>query len=128
MSKPAYKKHFDNYKTYINGQFIDKFGKSYDTVNSVGSTWRITYPYSHAAEEFLVFQSTLFIKLFCHYYNEESNIRSLNKLVYSMAQYLSSYTSRGIRTPDQTIVTQDLAARLMPKRYRYMHPQTQFTK
>lgn len=88
---------FLKYKVHILEKFLDKFGKSYDSVESLRDRWFHEYKYTADAEQFLIDESKLYLRL-CPHYRE---IKFLNALTTHMAEYLSEYTMKYTEYPDK---------------------------
>ena len=83
-------KEFLEYKVYILDKFLDKFGKSYDNVETLRDRWFHEYAYTADREEFLIQISKLYLRIF----PKTRDLKFLNALTNHMADYLSEYTMR----------------------------------
>ena len=83
-------KEFLEYKVYILDKFLDKFGKSYDNVETLRDRWFHEYAYTADREEFLIQTSKLYLRIF----PKTRDLKFLNALTNHMADYLSEYTMR----------------------------------
>ncbi len=81
---------FLTYKNYILEKFLEKFGKSYDNVETLRDRWFHEYAYTADREEFLVQASKLYLRIF----PKTRDLKFLNALTNHMADYLSEYTMR----------------------------------
>ena len=88
---------FLKYKEYILTKFLEKFGKSYDNVENLRDRWFHEYRYTADAEQFLIDESRLYLRLCPH----ATEIKFLNTLTNHMADYLSEYTMRYMEYPDK---------------------------
>ena len=90
---------FLKYKPYIIGCMLEKFGKSYDNVESLRDRWFHLYAYSQDIEKFLILKSQDYL------YTRVStrDLKFLRALVKYMADYLSEYTMRKVQTEDKDI-------------------------
>ena len=78
-------KEFLEYKVYILDKFLDKFGKSYDNVETLRDRWFHEYAYTADREEFLIQTSKLYLRIF----PKTRDLKFLNALTNHMADYLS---------------------------------------
>lgn len=89
-------KAFGLFTRFITEQFVEKFGKSYMTVENVGNKWRTQVDYSIEAEHFLIEKSKLFLRMLDTKDSDNLNPQFLCSVIKSMADYLSKYTMRAL--------------------------------
>ena len=107
QTSPAVHKALNNYINFINNKAIEKYGKSYMTVENTGNKWRGEIEYSIEIEEYLFTQSKLFIDMLDPRDSKSSNPQFLKPLVHEMSDYLSRYIKRG-RTTNRNNVTKEI--------------------
>lgn len=88
----ASQKTFSAYAKYITEEFLEKYGASYTTSESVKNSWRYKTPYSKEIEDFLIFKSKMFIRLLDSRDSNSTNPEFLKALITLIADYLSAYT------------------------------------
>ncbi len=88
----AAQKTFSTYTKYITEEFLDKYGASYSTVESIKNTWRHKTPYNKEVEDFLIFKSKMFIRLLDTRDSNSTNPEFLKALINLISDYLSAYT------------------------------------
>lgn len=88
----AAQKVFSNYTQYISKLVIDKYGPSYTTQQDIRNRWRNLIPYSIGIEDFLIFQTKMYIRFLDSRDPNSTNPQFLESLVKLMADYLSAYT------------------------------------
>lgn len=84
------KRIFAEYTQYITKKFLDKYGTSYANAESVRNYWRDTAQYSPEIENFLVFETKVFIRIFA----PTNNTWALHKLITGISDYLSAYVKK----------------------------------
>lgn len=88
----AAQKTFSAYTKYITEEFLEKYGTSYSTAESVKNTWRHKTPYNKEVEDFLIFKSKMFIRLLDTRDSNSTNPEFLKALIDLISDYLSAYT------------------------------------
>lgn len=88
----AAQKTFSTYVKYITEEFLEKYGASYSTAESVKNTWRHKTPYNKEVEDFLIFKSKMFIRLLDTRDSNSTNPEFLKALIDLISDYLSAYT------------------------------------
>ena len=88
----AAQKTFSTYTKYITEEFLDEYGASYSTVESIKNTWRHKTPYNKEVEDFLIFKSKMFIRLLDTRDSNSTNPEFLKALINLISDYLSAYT------------------------------------
>lgn len=83
-----------NYIPYISELFLNEYGRSYQSFETVKNNWRRDNMYSAVAEEFLIFKSKMFIRFLDTRDSNSTNPQFLRRLAYLMADYLAAYTHR----------------------------------
>ena len=86
------------YIDFIADKVIDKFGGSYQNVQTLGKTWRQQMPYSSNTEEFILQQSNMFLRLLD--VRDQGNFNMMYKVCYNIADYVSKYIVR--KSPELT--------------------------
>lgn len=90
----ATSKQFANFTQYITNLFLNNFGKSYMTQESVRNRWRAECDYSIEAEQFLILKSKTYLRILDSRDSKSTDPHFLNALTNLMADYLSAYTMR----------------------------------
>lgn len=90
----AVSKQFANFTQHITKLFLEHFGKSYMTQESIRNRWRAECDYSAKAEEFLILQSRTYLRNLNQRDTKSTNPSFLGALTSLMADYLSAYTMR----------------------------------
>ena len=90
----ATSKQFANFTQYITNLFLNDFGKSYMTQESVRNRWRAECDYSIEAEQFLILKSRTYLRMLDSRDSKSTDPHFLNALTNLMADYLSAYTMR----------------------------------
>ena len=85
---------FSTYTIYISNMVIDKFGGSYTTLGTIHNTWRREFPYSKEIENFLIFNTKMYIRFLDSRDSNSTNPQFLEALAREIADYLSAYTVR----------------------------------
>ncbi len=93
-AQTASQRVFAIYTRSISELFLDKYGASYATQENTRNTWRASAEYSRDAEEFLILQSRIFIRVLDSRDPNSTNPQFLKSLTNLMADYLSAYTKR----------------------------------
>lgn len=93
---------FEAYKDFIVEKFIEKFGGSYQTAETMRNTWRDTFVFRPEYEAFLLSKTRMFLLLLEDTQSNKSPcfLRTLTGLI---SQYLSKYIcKKGISSNDCT--------------------------
>ena len=77
------------YIEYIGDKVIDKFGGSYRNYQTDGKIWRQQMPYSPAIEDFLFYQTDLFLRLLD--IRDQGNFNMMYKVCFNISDHLSKY-------------------------------------
>ncbi len=93
-AQTASQRVFATYTRSISELFLDKYGASYATQENTRNTWRASAEYSRDAEEFLILQSRIFIRMLDSRDPNSTNPQFLKSLTNLMADYLSAYTKK----------------------------------
>ncbi len=88
----AAQRAFSLYTKQISELIISKYGPSYSTYEDVKNTWRNVIPYTKEIENFLIFQTKMYIRLLDSRDPNSTNLQFLSALIYLIADYLSAYT------------------------------------
>ena len=86
------------YIDFIADEVINKFGGSYQNVQTLGKTWRQQMPYNPATEEFILQQSNLFLRLLD--IRDQGNFNMMYKVCYNIAEHVSKYIVK--KSPELT--------------------------
>lgn len=81
---------FYKYTRYITEKVMDKYGASYESMDTMGHYWRDNLPYSAETENFIVFETKIFIRLFV----TTKNGWALRQFIDGISDYLSAYVKR----------------------------------
>ncbi len=81
---------FYKYTRYITEKVMDKYGASYENMDTMGHYWRDNLPYSAETENFIVFETKIFIRLFV----TTKNGWALRQFIDGISDYLSAYVKR----------------------------------
>lgn len=81
---------FYKYTRYITEKVMDKYGASYENMDTMGHYWRYNLPYSAETENFIVFETKIFIRLFV----TTKNGWALRQFIDGISDYLSAYVKR----------------------------------
>ncbi len=92
MANKSYETIIEEYKNFITTEFLDEFGSSYQSPESIGDSWREIITYSPVAEKFLISKSTLFLRTLTCTKSKSTDPHYLRGLTNRMAEYLSLYT------------------------------------
>lgn len=103
-------KQFAVFTRYITILFLDNFGSSYMTQESVRNRWRAECDYKPEAEKFLILKSRTYLRMLDLTDSNSTNPVFLKSLTNLMADYLSAYTMRSDKTRKHA--TQDLKKEL----------------
>ena len=93
--KTAVQQLFAKYVEEIREKIIAEHGPSYMTVAEVGNKWRDQIAYKKEAEQFLIEQTKLFIRMLDKKVPAYTNPKFLEAFVNEAVDYLSRYTMRG---------------------------------
>ena len=86
---------YKKYKHYILTEFLNKFGKSYDTADSIGNKWFHIYAYTAEREKFLTEKTLDYFWIQLKITEAKSfDPEFLEALAKRMADYLSEYTMK----------------------------------
>lgn len=88
----AAQKTFSAYTGYISKLVIEKYGPSYSTYEEVRNRWRNLIPYSAEIENFLIFQTKMYVRFLDSRDSNSTNPQFLESLAKLMADYLSAYS------------------------------------
>ena len=92
----AAQKQFAHFARYITELFVGSdFAKSFMTAEEIGNRWRQECDYKPEAVDFLILQSSTYLRLLSEKSPNATNPQFLEALVHLMADYLSAYTMRG---------------------------------
>ncbi|MDE6478402.1 MAG: hypothetical protein K2L94_04115 [Alphaproteobacteria bacterium] len=91
------------YTGYIMTKVLDKYGPSYVTPQNGGKQWRTTISWSQEIEDFLIFESKMFIRLLDSQDARSTDLSFLYALTRLMADYLAKFCmmAPGIMTRKQ---------------------------
>lgn len=87
---------FHDYIRHITTKFLEQYGRSYATQETVRNTWRTTYDYTPEAYDFLIIESKNFYHTLDSKAPESTSPTFLLALAKRMADYLSGYTMQRI--------------------------------
>lgn len=98
----AAQEQFESYKDFIVKEFVDAFGSSYQTADSVKDNWRNDFVFNAKCEKFLLDKTNLFLRLLpCEHNYQSPNF--LRNLTSAISEYLSKYIcQKGIKRNDCT--------------------------
>jgi len=91
------------YISFIADEVIDKFGGSYQNIQTLGKTWRQQMPYNPATEEFILQQSNLFLRLLD--VRDQGNFNMMYKVCFNIADHVSKYIVKKSPDLDRRTVT-----------------------
>jgi len=89
---------FAQYVKYITQIVVTEYGPSYSDPKEIRNTWRYTFSYSKKIEDFLIFQTKMYIRTLDARDSNSTNPQFLRALVKLMSDYLSAYTMRSSDT------------------------------
>ncbi len=89
---------FKEYEQTIAKQVIDTFGGSYQTVETLGKTWRQQMPYNSSIEGFVILKTKTFLRQLEQ--RDKSNINMMYSVCYKISDHLSKYLAK--KSPDLT--------------------------
>lgn len=92
QKQTAAQKTFSAYTKYISKLVIEKYGPSYSDPQEIRNRWRNLIPYCPEIENFLIFQTKMYIRFLDSRDSNSTNPQFLEALVKLMADYLSAYT------------------------------------
>ena len=95
----AAQKVFSTHTIHITNMILEKFGPSYATKAEVRITARRKIPYAPEVENFIIFQTKMFIRFLDSRNSDSTNPQFLNALTNLMADYLSAYTMHNHNIP-----------------------------
>lgn len=96
----------------ISTEFLNEYGRSYQTFETVKNNWRRDNMYSAVAEEFLIFKSKMFLRCLDSRDSNSTNPQFLRRLAYLMADYLAAYTHRKPGCPSRPVAYKELKKKL----------------
>ncbi|MBE6461607.1 MAG: hypothetical protein E7006_02055 [Alphaproteobacteria bacterium] len=94
VTNSAAQQLFHEYIMETSKKFISSFGPAYMFQHEVRNRWRNEIPYSEKAEDFLVYDTRLFLRLLNDKNPNSTNPVFLKSLINLIVDYLSAYTMR----------------------------------
>ena len=85
---------FGQYAVCITEKLLEKYGPSYASQSVIRNTWRNTFPYDKRVEDFLIFETKMYIRNLDRRDSNSTNPQFLLALTKLMADYLSAYTMK----------------------------------
>ena len=85
---------FGQYAVYITEKLLEKYGPYYASQSVIRNTWRNTFPYDKRVEDFLIFETKMYIRNLDRRDSNSTNPQFLLALTKLMADYLSAYTMK----------------------------------
>ncbi len=96
---------FEQYKIYIAEKIHAKYAPSYATIADIKDKWRHNFAYNKELEDFLIFETKVFIRLLDW---QEPNFRNpdfLKSLVKSISSYLAAYVEKSSKYGNDHMAT-----------------------
>ena len=107
------KQILDQYVVYIATAVIKEYGGSYQNFQTMGETWRKKIPYNSIAEDFILYQTDLFLISLKNRNCNDFNL--MYKVCDDISKYLALYLARKLNDDVSKEVLNDVLAKVLDR-------------